>query len=170
MDRILGALLGAAIGDMLGSPNEAKNWAPVPVDAFDPRRARIADDTQLTLVVAEALIAGGGTISGPDIAQRFVEWLPYAVGIGSATRRAVHRLEAGVQWDEAGEPSAGNGAAMRASPIGLAHDDAARLLADARTANTPDAPRRHRPFSVRPSLPLRSRGSPARKGHSTSEH
>lgn len=52
--------------------------------------------------------------------QRLVDWLPAARGVGRATRAAVERLRDGVRWWEAGTPSAGNGAAMRAAPVGLA--------------------------------------------------
>jgi ADP-ribosylglycohydrolase len=47
------------------------------------------------------------------------------VGRGRATEQAAWRLAAGVPWDEAGTPypSAGNGSAMRAGPIGLLFSD-----------------------------------------------
>jgi ADP-ribosylglycohydrolase len=43
------------------------------------------------------------------------------VGGGRSTREAAERLTRGVQWDQSGTPppSAGNGSAMRAGPIGL---------------------------------------------------
>jgi ADP-ribosylglycohydrolase len=136
-DRVLGSLFGTALGDMLGSPNEGRNHTPVPIGRFDRRLARVTDDTQLTLVIADALIAGNGEIHGDDLARRLVRWLPTAVGIGTATRDAVRRLEAGEPWDSAGEPSAGNGAAMRAAPIGLVHTDQHNIRRDARTATVP---------------------------------
>jgi len=63
-------------------------------------------------------------------AAQLVAWLPGAVGAGAATRRAVQRLQRGQAWYEAGDPSAGNGAAMRAAPFGLllGHDPEAMLL------------------------------------------
>jgi ADP-ribosylglycohydrolase len=66
------------------------------------------------------------------------------VGRGRATEQAAQRLAAGVPWSEAGTPapSAGNGSAMRAGPVGLlysgddlvatAHDQGRITHADAR--------------------------------------
>lgn len=54
-----------------------------------------------------------------------------AVGGGRATAEAARRLAGGVRWEEAGTPppSAGNGSAMRAAPIGLLfHDDPEGLV------------------------------------------
>ncbi len=47
------------------------------------------------------------------------------VGRGLATETAARRLIRGVPWDEAGVPgpSAGNGSAMRAGPVGLLYGD-----------------------------------------------
>src|SRR5437879_13692595 len=47
------------------------------------------------------------------------------VGRGLATETAARRLIRGVPWDEAGvpAPSAGNGSAMRAGPVGLLYGD-----------------------------------------------
>ncbi len=56
-------------------------------------------------------------------------WLQIGRGVGEATRNAVENLEAGVAWNVAGEPSAGNGAAMRMAPIGLVHAPRADELA-----------------------------------------
>ena len=48
------------------------------------------------------------------------------------------RLQAGVLWDAAGEDSAGNGAAMRAAPIGLLRwNDPVRLLREATLSALP---------------------------------
>ncbi len=43
------------------------------------------------------------------------------VGYGGATKQAANRLIKGISWNEAGtpSPSAGNGSAMRAAPVGL---------------------------------------------------
>jgi ADP-ribosylglycohydrolase len=81
----------------------------------------ITDDTQLTMVVAETLIASGGAVDVDDLCARLVAWLPVGRGRGRATSEAIHRLQRGRPWWEAGSASAGNGAAMRAAPIGLVH-------------------------------------------------
>ena len=86
-----------------------------------------SDDTQLARELACSLVAREGLDPadyGQRIAAIFVE--DRIVGRGRATLNAALRLANGVPWDEAGEaaPSAGNGSAMRAAPIGLvfAHD------------------------------------------------
>lgn len=143
-DRFVGALLGGAIGDALGRPNEGSRSASFEDD--HPRHVTdyrpwpgwtsgpigtITDDTQMTMCVAECLVANG-YLDTVDLARRFVVWLPVGRGKGAATTRAVTRLQAGVPWEEAGEHSAGNGAAMRAAPIGLLRwNDPERLRREA---------------------------------------
>ena len=129
--RYRGALLGGAAGDALGRPAEARPAEAVAaqygrITDFQPwsgwtggPKGTITDDTQLTMVVAENLLAHGD-VEPEDLARRLVEWLPVGRGKGQATTAAVCRLEAGVSWWEAGEPSDGNGAAMRAAPVGMA--------------------------------------------------
>jgi ADP-ribosylglycohydrolase len=86
----------------------------------------ITDDTQMTMCVAESLIASGGRLDPHDLARRFLDWLPVGRGVGQTCVEAVRRLERGEPWWRAGVPSAGNGAAMRVAPIGIAlgHDPA----------------------------------------------
>ncbi|MDB5075337.1 MAG: ADP-ribosylation/Crystallin [Chloroflexi bacterium] len=127
--RFRAALLGGAIGDALGRPREGQQHLrfspPWHVDDYQPAPdyvggpvGTITDDTQLTMVVAESLIANG-QLDPEDLARRLAAWLPVGRGMDKATQRAVERLAGGVPWDQAGEPSAGNGAAARAAPIGL---------------------------------------------------
>ena len=52
-DRILGCLLGGAIGDAWGGPYEGA--LPQAVPDF-PSTARLSDDTQLTTATCEAII------------------------------------------------------------------------------------------------------------------
>jgi ADP-ribosylglycohydrolase len=55
-----------------------------------------------------------------DLAKRFTR--EHIRGIGQATREFLHNYEdLGKPWYEAGVPSAGNGTAMRAAPVGLVH-------------------------------------------------
>ena len=148
--RARGALLGGAIGDALGRPGEGRARDTVVdrygrLDEFHRWRGwtegpigTITDDTQLTMVVAGALIVGGGQLDVHALSTGLAEWLPNGRGVGHATRAAVQRLIAGVPWHEAGEPSAGNGAAMRAGPIGLAaRHDLGRLRRDAALSAIP---------------------------------
>lgn len=147
-DRFRGALLGCAIGDALGRPAEGKDRATVAAGFgvlrdFVPwsgwaggPKGTYTDDTQMTICVAESLLAHRGRLDPEDLARRFMEWLPQGRGVGSTCRAAVELLFDGVPWDEAGQPSAGNGAAMRVAPVGLCH------------LNDPDALRRDAALSA----------------------
>jgi ADP-ribosyl-[dinitrogen reductase] hydrolase len=128
-----GALIGTAVGDALGRPAEGRpardlrerygrltDFRPWPGWRDGPK-GTITDDTQMTMCVAACLVAHGGRIDPADLAQRFVAWLPVGRGKGHTCVEAVRALIAGAPWYEAGVASAGNGAAMRAAPIGLAH-------------------------------------------------
>ena len=67
-----------------------------------------------------------------------MNWLPIGRGKGEAATRAVVRLQAGVPWNASGEDSAGNGAAMRAAPIGLLRwNDLGRLRDEAMLSALP---------------------------------
>ena len=132
LDRYAGVLLAGACGDALGRPAEGRSPSTIRSRygrLVDFRKWRgwksgpvgtITDDTQLTMCLAESLV-GHGHLDPDDLARRFVEWLPVGRGKGQATVEAVERLGEGLPWWEAGVDSAGNGAAMRAAPIGLFH-------------------------------------------------
>ncbi|MHB8288426.1 MAG: ADP-ribosylglycohydrolase family protein [Acidimicrobiales bacterium] len=139
-----GAIIGTAIGDALGRPAEGRNASLLRkryglLTDFQPWRGwtggpkgTITDDTQMTICVAECLLANTGRLDPGDLALRFIDWLPAGRGRGYTCVEAVNRLLAGVPWHEAGIASAGNGAAMRAAPVGLAHlDDFNALRHDA---------------------------------------
>ena len=127
--RVRGTLFGVAIGDALGAPNEGKRpwWIKAPVTKLFPHHGHpagtVTDDTELTLALAESLLEKGG-FDPEDFVQRLITRGQRMVGGGRATREALARLAAGAPWWQAGTPSAGNGAAMRASPAGLFFEDA----------------------------------------------
>jgi ADP-ribosylglycohydrolase len=131
-DRFLGAILGCAVGDALGAPFEGE---PADLNRFaDPAEVRYrkisgypfgqyTDDTQLTLAIVKA-ICRSGDVDGAAIAEEFVKlWQSgEIVGAGASCSDAVNNIvRLGVSWRDAGtKPGrAGNGAAMRAGPIGL---------------------------------------------------
>ena len=154
VDRAAGCLLGEACGDALGVPYEMS--APPVGEAvmkggglgpYDP--GEWSDDTQMTLCVATAA-AAGLDLTGPDgldaVAEAFVAWLAGgATDVGVQTRTVL--LDAASlpgrpheQLTTAAEAlhartghTAGNGALMRTSVVGLfALDDREKTAAAAR--------------------------------------
>ena len=100
------------------------------------------DDTALALALAES-IAAHGLLDVEDVARRYIAWATHdGKGIGRATSRALigarnaddARTRARAYFEATGM-AAGNGALMRAAPIGLA----ARTDADAAAAARYDA-------------------------------
>ena len=89
-DRARGALYGLAIGDVLGMPTQLMSREEVaacfgvldgfreapedhPIAAGLPAGS-VTDDTEQALLVADALLAGGGHIDSEDLARRLVAW------------------------------------------------------------------------------------------------
>lgn len=129
-DRYRGAMLGTAIGDALGRPVESRSPERIRaryglVTDFIPwlepdegAAGKFTDDTEMSLCIAQSIIDRQGIDPG-DLADRFRAWGRIGRGMGSATRAACRRIGDGFEWYEAGSDSAGNGAAMRAAPVGL---------------------------------------------------
>jgi ADP-ribosyl-[dinitrogen reductase] hydrolase len=150
-DRALGALLGLATGDALGTTLEfsARDSLPPLTDIvgggpFQLEAGVWTDDTSMALALAESL-AQRGSLDPGDLMRRFVNWWHWGVysatgecfDIGTATRQALARFEAdGNPIAGSTDPfSAGNGSLMRLAPVaiwGVKHGaqamrDAARL-------------------------------------------
>lgn len=137
-DRAIGALLGLAVGDAIGTTLEFA--------ARDDRATRLVDmvgggpfglvpggwtdDTSMALALAESLIECE-PFDPLDLATRFVAWwrtgdcshTGRCFDIGNATRAALARFE------KTGDPlagssapnSAGNGSLMRLAPVAIRH-------------------------------------------------
>ncbi|MFJ1754533.1 ADP-ribosylglycohydrolase family protein [Kitasatospora sp. NPDC088134] len=148
-ERLVGAVLGSAVGDALGAPFEfgpagmlsARYPGAVTMDGgggWDPGEA--TDDTQLAVHLGESLLACPGGLDLPDIFARFRAWAagdPKDIGIQTEIV-----LGSGLPWDLAAAihfqtegRAAGNGALMRAAPA------AVRFAPEGRAA-TMDAARR----------------------------
>ncbi|OGV75758.1 MAG: hypothetical protein A3K19_03005 [Lentisphaerae bacterium RIFOXYB12_FULL_65_16] len=131
-DRIIGCIVGGAIGDYWGMPYEG---AVGPIEAPFPSVSIISDDTQLTLATCEAIVESG-TVTPEAVAQGLTRWFcaGKVTGIGSSTLKALRDLALGAPWTisgASGERSAGNGAAMRIAPVAFCCDplsDAGRHL------------------------------------------
>ncbi len=131
MEQVLGMIYGLALGDALGAPVEfwelkgiQERYGPTGIQEL-PSPALFTDDTQMTLAVAEALVAAGHQDLGAimaAISQNFVAWLRSPENDrspGGACLYGARQLEAGVPWWKSGKPnSKGCGAAMRVAPIG----------------------------------------------------
>lgn len=149
-EHFRGCLVGQALGDALGFVVEGQP-PEVCRRYVDERlgRGRFAglgrgifplgqysDDTQLAREMLQSY-AAKGTFDPEDYAGRIAAIFSEnrIVGRGRATEEAAERLARGVPWEEAGTPppSAGNGSAMRAGPVGLLfHDDPEGLVRAAR--------------------------------------
>ena len=134
--RYSGSLIGQSLGDALGfvvegePPEVCREYVKETLKAGrvgeygrDPFPfGQYSDDSQLARELLQSY-AERGRFDPRDYARRiamiFME--NRIVGGGQATGQAAWRLAAGVPWEEAGtpSPSAGNGSAMRAGPIGL---------------------------------------------------
>ena len=136
-DRFVGALLGGAVGDALGSFCEGWPRARIlEVEQLlghyrDLRRdgevvragGAYTDDTQQALVLVESLLACGRVDVG-DVADRLLRmWRAGELyGYGRAFRDTLERMANGVPWQQAAStdmPS--NGTVMKIAPVGLWH-------------------------------------------------
>jgi ADP-ribosylglycohydrolase len=168
IDRALGAMYGLAIGDALGMPTQE----------LDPLRARqiigtppafrdgppdnpisrglpagsITDDTMQCMLIAELLVAGGGSIQPEKLAGALLGWEREMAErgrsdlLGPSTKRALAAVATGQDPKLTGRTGTTNGAAMRITPVGIANPAeplerllAAVVAADLVTHDTPIA-------------------------------
>jgi ADP-ribosyl-[dinitrogen reductase] hydrolase len=135
VDRAVGLVLGAAVGDALGAPFEfdvAGAYSarfPVPVStgesemigggAFDWEPGEFTDDTQMAVLLARSLMEQG-QYDPDDVWRRWRTWASDAKDVGSTTRFALAHPD----WREVRHPdierTAGNGALMRTFPLAIA--------------------------------------------------
>jgi ADP-ribosylglycohydrolase len=136
-DRVVGSVLGLALGDALGAPFEflrSRN-VPDPLPAFErPWLGRppgsTTDDTALALNLVRSLAARNG-FDAADLLERHLEWFrSEPPDVGTLVGRVLRRADLGEDavtaardiWSERGpEVSAGNGSVMYCAPLGLAY-------------------------------------------------
>lgn len=140
-DIARGVLLGTFVGDALGA-----RWEGVePVDLEAARRRldeslsdrlyRYTDDTQLTMALAEHL-CDHPQVDPPALAMKFREHFEGHRGYARGMFGIVGAWDRGMAPDEAArsvfpEGSFGNGAAMRAAPVGVVWRDDVEQLTSA---------------------------------------
>jgi ADP-ribosyl-[dinitrogen reductase] hydrolase len=148
-DRAVGALLGLAVGDAIGTTLEfsKRDNGPPLTDMmgggpFGLRPGEWTDDTAMALCLAESLLVCAG-LNEHDLMQRFCRWwhggenscTGSCFDIGTTTSEALRHFErtgipiAGrTEWDRAG-----NGSLMRLAPVAIYwHRDRAWAEAEAR--------------------------------------
>lgn len=136
----VGALLGMAVGDALGTTYEFARMEQPPYPAlatgpatdvtgggpFDLAPGQITDDTQMAICIARSLIEKRD-VDMLDLATRYVAWYQHAFDVGNQTASALGRIESGANvatagrevWHASGRRAAGNGSLMRTTPIGV---------------------------------------------------
>lgn len=135
-DRFRGCLLGLALRDARGAPHEGGPierlvWRAI--GRTKDGKRRWTDDTQMSIDVAESLIANRG-IAQDDLAERFAKSYRWSRGYGPGTAKLMKRIRRGADWRTANRSvypngSYGNGAAMRAPVVAMfAGPDSAEAL------------------------------------------
>lgn len=136
-DRVVGSVLGLALGDALGAPFEfsRRQDLPDPLVPFERPWMGLppgttTDDTAMALNLVRSLAQNGALVPA-DLMARHLKWLNSdPQDVGALTRRVLRRVEAGEEpeaaaeavWEERGpEVSAGNGSVMYCAPLGAAY-------------------------------------------------
>jgi ADP-ribosyl-[dinitrogen reductase] hydrolase len=136
----IATLVGCAIGDALGNPFEM--WAATKPGLAEwdglfkeggtfwwGQPGQYTDDTLMSMALAASLIEHQG-YNPDDAGQKYLAWMESGNtrGIGGTTAASLTRLklgashlESGLSKNPDGTDVAGNGTAMRASPIGLVY-------------------------------------------------
>ena len=149
-DRFRGCLVGQAIGDAMGarfeaqSANHIRQRFPSVESLFLHLDGELwyTDDTQMAIGVAETLVACG-SITESRLCEAFVANYVPSRGYGRGTRAVLEAMEENRDYRAVAERyfpggSLGNGAAMRAAPIGLMfHHDCDLLWQQARLSAIP---------------------------------
>lgn len=144
--RKIATLVGCAIGDALGNPFEmwstekiaSQNWDGLFKDGgtfWKGKAGQYTDDTLMSRYLAQSIIDNKG-FDVEKVAQEYLAWYNTGNtrGIGNTTATAMENLKAGKAHYESGlvsNTAAGNGTAMRATPIGLWYRHDHKRLVDA---------------------------------------
>ncbi|MET8861308.1 ADP-ribosylglycohydrolase family protein, partial [Streptomyces sp. NPDC004579] len=130
LDSLQGLAFGDAFGDRWFSILRQEGSAALEARTLPPEPLwRWSDDTAQALVLVRELAEGGGTVDQDRLALGLAA--AYAEdthrGYGASMHDVLRRIGAGEPWREVvagqfgGQGSWGNGAAMRAAPLGAWH-------------------------------------------------
>jgi ADP-ribosyl-[dinitrogen reductase] hydrolase len=145
-DRAVGALVGLAAGDAVGTTLEFSKRDSTPLlcdmiggGPFGLAAGEWTDDTAMALALAESL-AANPKLDEADLMRRFHDWWKNGTGsctgecfdIGITTAQALSRWKvSGNPFAGSSDPStAGNGSLMRLSPVAIRHHGNRPLLRD----------------------------------------
>jgi ADP-ribosyl-[dinitrogen reductase] hydrolase len=130
-------MLGAIIGDIIGSPYEFKNIKGKELDFFTPE-STFTDDTVLTVATASAIMEKA------DYGERYGRYFSlYNTRSASYTGLGIGFGPMFVDWGQTPENlrkpynSYGNGSAMRVSPIAWAYDSLFDVLVESQLSACP---------------------------------
>jgi len=143
-ERLVGCVLGLALGDALGAPFESRRREdiPDPVPAFelawmDRPPGTWTDDTAMARNLWRSL-AVNGNLDTADLLRRHLDWLATdPPDVGALTRAVLRRIRDGVPdaaeryvTERGPEVSAGNGSVMYCAPLGAFRAARPELLPD----------------------------------------
>jgi ADP-ribosyl-[dinitrogen reductase] hydrolase len=143
-ERVVGCVLGLALGDALGAPFEFRRRGeiPDPVPAFEKSwmglaRGHWTDDTAMARNLCRSL-AERRRLDPDDVLRRHLDWLATdPPDVGNLTRRVLGGIRDGVPdaaeryvSERGPEISAGNGSVMYCAPLGAFRAARPELLVD----------------------------------------
>ena len=153
-EQFIGTILGVAVGDALGAPVEGWTRDSIKkvlgyVSSYQLTmvgKGIYTDDTQLTLELLQSIL-DRKEFDPANFGVRIGEWMrrsdqgvESARGVGKTISLAARKLYRGIPWDQSGEYSASNGAAVRIAPLALLHyntEDHLKLMTDVENSARP---------------------------------
>jgi two-component system OmpR family sensor kinase len=160
--KILGGLLGGAVGDAMGAPTEGRSTIEIlrhfghavcdfekpPADSFGAgnEAGQLTDDFSSAYFIARHIVDHDGDINGDIVREAIIDWSEHAVFfdrfVGPTTLRAIRRFKGEKIEDSGGldvaTRQATNGSGMKISPIGLFNPgNLDQAIADAVTVTLP---------------------------------
>jgi ADP-ribosyl-[dinitrogen reductase] hydrolase len=128
--RVVGALVGLAVGDALGAPVEGMGREAIAArhpgglrsysESATVRRGQVTDDTEMAFLVAWSLVERG-RLDMSDVAARLIAWKDEGGIAGPSTAAGIEALRDGQPWASSGSGAkASSGCLPRCVPVALA--------------------------------------------------